>query len=133
METVRRHSVFPISAAVLRFTRAREAACPTGEWDNVGGAETVTLNTTQVPAHNHQIFVVDEDGDSESPVDKALAVALLSGRRDNQYTDLPDSPEDTLDARAVSSVGGSREHENMQPFLTINYCIALTGVFPSRN
>ena len=58
-------------------------------WGQRGGAETTTLNVNQMPNHRHHIFVVDEDGDSESPVDKTLAVALLSGRRDNQYADLP--------------------------------------------
>ena len=97
------------------------------------GAETVTLDTTEMPAHNHEIFVESGDGDTSSPTGMVLAQALLSNRRDNQYAILPDPAEDTLDLDAVSVVGDDQPHENMQPFLTINYCIALTGIFPSRN
>ena len=97
------------------------------------GAETVTLDVSQMPAHNHDIFVEPGDGDTSSPTGMVLAQALLSGRRDNQYAVLPDPAEDVLDLDAVSVVGGGQAHANMQPFLTINYCIALTGVFPSRN
>ena len=102
------------------------------------GAETVTLNTTQMPGHRHEIFVLDQDGDSRSPVGKLLGMSPLPSDvictcEDKQFGSLPNPPVDTLDANAVSQVGGSQSHENMQPFVTINYCIALTGIFPSRN
>ena len=102
-------------------------------WGERGGAETTTLTVNQMPAHNHDIFVEPGDGDTSSPTGMVLAQALLSNRRDNQYAILPDPAEDTLDLDAVSVVGGGQAHANMQPFLTINYCIALQGVLPSRN
>ncbi len=95
------------------------------------GAETTTLNVNQMPNHNHVIYVEPGDGDTSSPTDMVLAQALLSGRHDNQFAAFPGT-EDSLDTRAVSSVGGNSSHNNMQPYLVINYCIALSGVFPSE-
>ena len=43
------------------------------------------------------------------------------------------SPGVTLDPRTISNVGGGQAHNNLQPFLTLNFCIALQGIFPSQN
>ncbi len=92
-----------------------------------GGTETVTLNQTELPAHTHQVTArasTNEATDTE-PTNNFLATG-------NQYTS---SSNTDLNANAVqaANTGGNQPHENRQPFLAINYIIALQGIFPSRN
>ena len=94
------------------------------------GAETVTLNATQMPAHTHvatlkgslQVTPVIDD----TPTGKVLAPG-------NQYFNGASDTDMGATAITNADTGGGQAHANMQPFLCINFCIALTGVFPSRN
>lgn len=94
----------------------------------VGGSETVTLLSTQIPAHTHALNAVSEPGDASAPSGNYLA---NSGALDKEYkstgTVVP------MNAGAVGSAGGSQPHTNIQPFLVLNFCIAIEGIFPSRN
>ena len=93
-----------------------------------GGEENVTLQTNQLPAHTHQMNVVGGSGDQASPTNHLLATAPTG--LGNVYG----SNTDTLiSAKAITPTGGSQPHDNLQPFLTINFIIALEGIFPSRN
>jgi Microcystin-dependent protein len=99
-----------------------------------GGVESVLLNSTQLPMHNH-IFAVQASGTANvrNPVSGgALTSATLpSGTPNNFY-----GPMNTLQPLAAASVGqagGNTAHTNIQPYLAVNWCIALQGVFPSRN
>jgi len=92
------------------------------------GAETVSLSVSQLPPHNHEIRARDEKANSEEPTGHVLSVDNGAGQI--YSTEVPDV---SLDNASVSDTGGSQPHNNMQPFLVINWCIALTGVFPSRN
>ena len=88
------------------------------------GAENVTLNTTQIPSHNHSLGVKDDDADQGSPVNNALANAnIYSGA----------APDAVMNSGAVHNTGGGQQHTNIQPFLCVNYIIALQGTYPSRN
>ncbi len=89
-----------------------------------GGAEHVTLNTTQIPSHNHSANVVAEEADNNKPSGNSLAASQI------YRTQAPDA---VLNAATIGNTGGSQQHENRQPYLAINWCIALVGVFPSRN
>ncbi|WP_426756414.1 phage tail protein [Myxococcus sp. Y35] len=94
-----------------------------------GGSETVTLLANQMPAHNHSLNVSSQQGDTETPVGTVLAA-------DNNATILNyrAAPIDgTMNPAAIGAAGGSQPHNNMSPFLCINFIIALEGIYPSRN
>lgn len=93
------------------------------------GTETVTLLTTQIPAHTHALNCQSEAGNTGSPVGAVLAkegaglAAPYQGGVANSI----------MAASSIGAAGGSQPHSNIQPYLTINFCIALEGIFPSRN
>ena len=91
-----------------------------------GGTETVTLTESQMPSHRHSLVVeVDEPGEDNDPNNQSRpARAGIYAAANNLAATSADSLSDT---------GGTQAHNNMQPFLTLNYIIALTGLFPSRS
>ncbi len=95
-----------------------------------GGQENVTLNITQMPAHNHavQMNVSNSPGNFAEPGGHYLAA---SDQRNHQYTD--QAGGGALAGGLVNIAGGSQPHENRQPYLCINFIIALEGIYPSRN
>lgn len=92
----------------------------------VGGTETVTLLQNQMPAHNHLVNVNNQGSNTGRPNG-----SLPGQTSSNVYAPSPDGS--TFNPQTISAAGGSQPHENMQPFLVMNYCIALEGIFPSRN
>jgi microcystin-dependent protein len=92
------------------------------------GAETVTLNPNQFPIHNHvpQAAASGAGNPANSP-----AGNVWSGWTGGQFS-LP-APAVPMSPAAISSNGGSQPHDNMVPFLAINFIISLFGVFPSQN
>ena len=95
-----------------------------------GGAETVTLTTANLPAHNHAINATNSAGTVANPSASVALAATPSG--EPIYNNSTSSPV-ALAQAAVGSSGGGTPHDNRQPYLGINYIIALFGVFPSRN
>ncbi len=92
-----------------------------------GGSETVTLLVSQIPAHTHTIDLTGSAGPaSASGPDGALPAATGENTYSDQGTDVHLAPE------SLSVAGGSQPHNNMQPYLTLYFAIALQGVFPSR-
>lgn len=92
------------------------------------GTETVTLNTTQIPAHNH----VGTLHASNGAVNQEEAGGHLLGES-AIYTDGAANQVMNAAAVTIGNTGGNQSHENRQPFLVLNYCIALVGVFPPRS
>ena len=92
-----------------------------------GGAETVTLTTSQIPAHSHVPLCNSSPGNQASPAN-GLWAAPSSG---TIYGNV--APSTSLDAAAIGSTGGSQPHDNMVPFLVINFILSLFGVFPSQS
>jgi microcystin-dependent protein len=90
-----------------------------------GGTDSVTLNIQQLPTHLHQLNASNVNSDSPVPTSDLL------GQFNNGYR----QPSNliALDPSTVSNTGGSQAHENRQPFLALNYSIALQGIFPSPN
>lgn len=89
------------------------------------GAASVTLTSSQIPAHTHQMSA------QSSPGDRANAQgASLAQSADALYANSP--PSDVLAADALAAAGGGQPHENRQPFLGVNFVIALQGVYPQR-
>lgn len=93
-----------------------------------GGVETVTLNLAQIPAHTHQVPAQSGSATSAAPAGGNLATAA-SGRM--AYA--PGQPNTALSVNSLSSTGAGMPHNNLQPYLTLNFCIALQGVFPPRS
>lgn len=96
-----------------------------------GGTETVTLLTTQIPAHNHPATVVSNASSGPATDTVPNGNFLAEG---NNYSS---SSNAQMNANAVQVNvginGGSQPHQNMQPYLCVNFIIALFGIFPSRN
>jgi microcystin-dependent protein len=89
------------------------------------GQENVTLNISQLPAHNHLVSASNANPDQGSP-----AGNMWAGNT-GAYSSA--SPDSSMNPASISSAGGSQPHTNMQPYLVMNFVIALQGIFPSRN
>jgi len=108
-----------------------EGASAGGSQHNLGqksGAETETLTVQQLPSHSHSLMASGNDATSEQPAGNVWATT-----EEDEYHPYDDRAAVNMNTDAVPNVGGSQSHENMQPYLVLNYCIALQGVFPSRN
>lgn len=92
----------------------------------VTGTENVTLNGTQIPPHNHSVAAVDDDATTSTP-----AAALPANISAKGYSKA--AANTTMNPTMIGGGGGNQPHPNLQPLLVLNYCIALEGIFPSRN
>jgi len=92
-----------------------------------GGSETVTLNVTQMPQHVHagQLHASNGAANQEEAQNHLLAETAV-------YTDAAANQLMNASAVTVGPTGGNQPHPNLQPYLTLNYCIALEGVYPPR-
>jgi microcystin-dependent protein len=101
------------------------------------GQEGVTLSVNELPTHNHSFSGTTADADSKRPVDgSAYAQTTTPGPvspGDSFYAQANAGTVTTINPLTLSIVGGSLPHSNLQPYLTINWCIAMQGVFPARN
>jgi microcystin-dependent protein len=92
----------------------------------VGGAESHTLTINEIPAHMHTVSgssnsaTLGDPTGAQWPTDNAKPFSTAT-------------PDTQLSPVAIGNTGASQPHSNMQPYLTLNFCIALTGIFPSRN
>lgn len=93
-----------------------------------GGSESVALLQSEMPAHNHAIGVSPDIADLHRPTETRVPARSQPGF---VYTDQV-APLTSMAPEALSSTGGSQPHNNMQPYLTFYFCIALQGVFPPR-
>ena len=89
------------------------------------GTTSVTINQQSMPQHLHLLQASSTNGDSAFAKNTVLAAAL------NLYG--PPSSLTTLDPTNVTNVGGNQPHNNMMPYLVLNFCIALQGIFPSQS
>jgi len=92
----------------------------------MSGAEDIALTTSEIPSHTHSVKVYSGNADTRTPTN-----AVLASQRDI-YTP-PSSGDQHLGAETVQHVGEGIGHDNMQPFTTLNFCIALQGSFPPHN
>lgn len=95
----------------------------------LAGEENHTLISTEMPAHNHLVNAKSDAGDASAPAGAFLA---NTGALDKEYKNT-DGPTVQMSPQMIGLAGGSQPHNNMQPYLVLNYNIALEGIFPSRN
>ena len=96
-----------------------------------GGVETVTLLQSEMPAHAHGVGMAKNAlGDSITPANSVWATAAAGRGAAALYA--PPAPTGTVNPNSLSPSGGGLPHNNMQPYLTLNFCIALQGIFPPR-
>ena len=93
-----------------------------------GGSDTVTLLESEMPSHSHNFGASVRDATARSPGGQLVA----KGVGVNMYAPAASAPLVNFSANAVAPVGGDRPHNNMMPYLTLNFCIAMQGVFPPR-
>jgi microcystin-dependent protein len=97
----------------------------------LGGQETVTLSLQQIPAHNHPLLATNGAASSGQVQGAVLATAGNSGNPVfNAITPAPSAP---MNPNAVSQTGGSQPHNNLQPYLGLNWIISLFGIYPSQS
>jgi microcystin-dependent protein len=95
-----------------------------------GGSETVTLLQSEIPAHSHSMRAHNADqADAQNP---SPNTSLAQSANGFAYQNNASSNLVALNPSALAPVGGDQPHNNMQPYLTLNLCIALQGIFPPR-
>ena len=94
-----------------------------------------TLIISEMPAHNHAIVsdVVEPGGATEHAALPSASAAIGPSNPDGLYNTSAGENAVAMAASVLSSVGGTQPHPNMQPYLVLNFCVALQGIFPSRN
>jgi microcystin-dependent protein len=96
-----------------------------------GGVETLTLTTSQIPAHSHPLLSSTAMASTPRAAGAVLA-QVRPGAPDLYIEGQPGIPSAVpMAATSISAVGGSQPHENLQPYLCINFIISLFGIFPS--
>jgi len=100
----------------------------------MSGSETITLLQTEMPIHNHLVQATTINGNSDQPAGAILARGNFSFQGSSGSVPLysNDAPDTDMNLQALQVAGADLPHNNMQPYLTLNYCIALQGVFPAR-
>ena len=90
-----------------------------------GGAESITLTTSQIPAHSHPFLASDNNATTAAAAGHVLATTP-------DYTPyIAITANSSLNAQAVTNTGGSQPHDNFQPYLCVDFIISLFGIYPS--
>jgi microcystin-dependent protein len=96
-----------------------------------GGVETVTLTQQQIPNHTH-VMQGTNSGQQQAPAANTIPASVTSTKANVHLYGPAGSAPVTLNAQTISAAGGNQPHDNMKPFLVINFIIALFGVFPTQ-
>jgi microcystin-dependent protein len=97
-----------------------------------GGETAVTLTQATMPAHTHVVTGSSTAGQQNTPQNNVWAPAQLGRQPEAIYAQTAASPV-AMSQQALASAGGSLPHNNMPPYLALNFCIALNGIFPTRS
>ncbi len=95
------------------------------------GEETHTLSAGEMPQHTHTLEASNTSANNPSP--SGNLPAQVGAGVDFIYSSGSDNLNVSLSSASIANVGGGQAHENMHPYLAVNFCIALRGLFPSRN
>lgn len=93
------------------------------------GEQGHTLLISEIPQHSHAAIASGDQATGSTPAGNLLSSKTRRGK--NVYGPAP--ANQALDPRTIGAAGGSQPHNNMQPYLVLNFVIALQGIFPSRN
>lgn len=96
------------------------------------GVENLTLLGTNLPAHNHSMNASTANGDNRIPAGRLFGTSTSTSTPPNLYG-ASTGPLVPQNPQTVAPAGGNQPHPNLQPYTAINFCIALNGIFPSRN
>jgi microcystin-dependent protein len=96
-----------------------------------GGSSTVTLNGQQMPAHAHTLQAFA--GRGGSPADSPANSVLTPSTGVDVYDPGTGGTLSAMNPNAIALIGGGQPHNNLMPYLTLNFCIALTGIYPTRS
>jgi|SRR5690554_1713876 len=100
------------------------------------GTENVTLVQTQMPAHTHALMASTADGTTNIPTGAVIAANKIPIDRSTVVDGnafVQSNPSTTMSPQSVGPSGGTQPHSNMQPYMAMNYVIALYGIYPSRD
>ena len=92
-----------------------------------GGSDTVSLLESEIPSHSHALMASNQPGEDPQAVGEACARSVGANLYQASNANLV-----SLSDNALAPAGGDQPHNNMQPYLTLNFCIALQGVYPPR-
>ena len=93
-----------------------------------GGSATVTLLESEIPSHAHTMVASNQPGEDPQAVAESLARSVGANLYQASNAGLVQ-----MSPNAIAHAGGDQPHNNMQPYLTLNFCIALQGVYPPRS
>jgi microcystin-dependent protein len=100
----------------------------------MGGEEQVQLNITSLPLHNHNFLGTTASANDVQPTDGAtLALVHHSGGTTPDFYYAPDATPQPLNPASLTPIGGNQPHPNLQPYQAINWCIAMSGIYPTRS
>lgn len=103
---------------------------PTYPQGVIGGTESHTLATNEMPAHTHTVNAVSSVGNKNSPTGNLPADTKVL---DKEYANFTTENLVTMNPNVVNPTGGNQSHNNIQPYITFKCIIALQGIYPSRN
>lgn len=92
-----------------------------------GGVEQVTITTNQLPAHNHGMLAFDAIANTSNPGGNLIGKST----KVDMFFDV--NPTQVMNPASISPIGGSQPHDNMMPYMGINFIISLFGIFPTQN
>jgi microcystin-dependent protein len=95
-----------------------------------GGVESITLLVSEIPVHTH--IMTAHNGDQADAQNPSATTVLAQSANGFAYQSNTSQNLTQLNFSALSPAGGGLPHNNMQPYLTLNFCIALQGIFPAR-
>lgn len=94
----------------------------------MGGVESITLLVSEIPVHTHTLMASAEPAEVLSPQGNIIGRSVDG----SLYTTTQNNGVSNLNMQALSPTGGGLPHNNMQPYLTLNFCIALQGIYPQH-
>jgi microcystin-dependent protein len=99
----------------------------------LGGVENVALNGEEIAAHTHLVYADGDVGSNNTPSPSGNALATFATGGNIYATAAGIKTVATMNPEMIAVAGGGQPHPNVQPYLVVNFCIALNGIFPSRN